>query len=70
MSILKRQKWLERKNYHWKNPQSKNDKDKYLDKKGNPTGKNCKESHLTLGKYNNKRVKDDHQSKIKQLFCS
>ena len=52
--------WKGRDHYHWKNPQSKNDKDKYLDKNGIPVGKNSKESHLAPGKYNNKRIRDDY----------
>ncbi|MBQ7797671.1 MAG: hypothetical protein IJ371_00930 [Clostridia bacterium] len=32
--------------YHWKNPHSKNNKDFYLDKNGNPVPKNHKDSHL------------------------
>lgn len=32
--------------YHWHNPNSKNDKDFYLDKNGKPVPKNHKKSHL------------------------
>lgn len=52
--------WRGRDHYHWKNPKSKNDKDKYLDKNGIPVGKNSKESHLIPGKYNNKGRRYDY----------
>ncbi len=35
--------------YHWRNPNSKNDKDFYLDRYGHPTEKNSKGSHLYGG---------------------